>query len=161
SIFRRGPRALPWAFESRPLRVFLAKENHHMQMSFWSHCQGLILRLQQGRAIRRRSLMRQLLRAESLEARALLSSTPAIGPDINPGAGASDPSSLVVIGSTTYFAADDGVHGQELWKSDGTAAGTAMVADINPGGVFSNPANLINVDGTLFFTADDGIHGSE
>jgi len=32
--------------------------------------------------------------------------------------------------------ADDGDFGQELWKSDGTAAGTVMVADINPSGRF-------------------------
>src|SRR6185295_3573578 len=53
------------------------------------------------------------------------------------------------------------VHGQELWRSDGTAAGTVMLKDIKPGSASSNAGNLINVNGTLFFTADDGVHGNE
>jgi hypothetical protein len=36
----------------------------------------------------------------------------------------SNPSALVAIGSTTYFTATDAVQGFELWKSDGTTAGT-------------------------------------
>ena len=32
-----------------------------------------------------------------------------------------------------FFFADDGEHGFELWKTDGTSPGTAMVKDINPG----------------------------
>jgi len=31
-----------------------------------------------------------------------------------------------------FFAANDGITGFELWKSDGTAAGTVLVKDINP-----------------------------
>ena len=33
----------------------------------------------------------------------------------------------------SVFRANDGISGQELWKSDGTAGGTVMVKDINPG----------------------------
>ncbi len=48
----------------------------------------------------------------------------------------------------------------ELWKSDGTEAGTLVVRDINPlGGSF--PRSLVNVNGTLFFAANDGTNGKE
>ena len=133
-----------------------------MNTSFWNHCQGLVRRLQNGRAMLRPRLRRKpSWNVESLETRTLLSSTPAMLADINPGAASSNAYDLVTIASTTYFTADDGVHGQELWKSDGTAAGTSLLADINPGGGSSGPVSLTNVNGTLFFTADDGLHGRE
>ena len=44
----------------------------------------------------------------------------------------SDPSSLTGVGGTLFFTADDGIHGRELWKSDGTKAGTVLVKDIDP-----------------------------
>jgi ELWxxDGT repeat protein len=52
----------------------------------------------------------------------------------------------------SIFAANDGAHGQELWRSNGSPAGTYMVADINPSGG-SYPGEFTNVNGTLFFDA--------
>ena len=68
---------------------------------------------------------------------------------------------MTVVGSTLFFAASDGVHGTELWKSDGTAAGTVMVKDIYPGAVGSYPKNMANVNGTLFYQAFDPHGGYE
>jgi ELWxxDGT repeat protein len=81
--------------------------------------------------------------------------------DINPGSAGSNPGSTIGskptnVNGTLYFPADDGVHGVELWKSDGTAAGTKLVKDISPGTIGSSPAYLTNVNGTLYFTANDG-----
>ncbi len=59
--------------------------------------------------------------------------------DINPGAASSVSTSMIntfgiqVAGNVAYFAADDGVHGQELWITDGTTTGTHIVKDILPG----------------------------
>jgi trimeric autotransporter adhesin len=68
--------------------------------------------------------------------------------------------SFATIGGVLYFAATDGTHGVELWKSNGTASGTKMVKNINPAGD-SSPFGLTNVGGTLFFIANDGTHGVE
>jgi len=51
----------------------------------------------------------------------------------------------------TYFAADDGVHGRELWSTDGTAAGTRMEADLVPGAQPSDPTGLLVHENALWF----------
>lgn len=81
--------------------------------------------------------------------------------DINLTGAGSVPLSLTVVGDTLFFFADDGVHGFEQWVSDGTAAGTHLVADIWPGNSSSFPHDLVTVGDTLFFGADEGIHGDE
>jgi ELWxxDGT repeat protein len=87
--------------------------------------------------------------------------------DIRPGVEGSHPGyvsgkRLVALpGGVVLFAADDGVSGDELWRSDGTEAGTVLVRDISPGSSHSTPLWLTVVDGKAYFSADDGVHGRE
>ena len=95
----------------------------------------------------------------------LFASEPYLVKDINtsPAGSFSIPTKLVEVNGILYFTAFKNQHGRELWKSDGTEAGTVMVKDINPGGGWSSNGleDSINVNGTLFFAADDGVHGQE
>jgi len=48
--------------------------------------------------------------------------------DINPTpAAGSSPGAFIALNNALYFSADDGVTGRELWKTDGTDAGTIQV----------------------------------
>jgi ELWxxDGT repeat protein len=80
--------------------------------------------------------------------------------DLRAGAAGSFPDNLMVLGNTLYFVASDGAGGRELWKSDGSAAGTVRVKDINLDGD-SYPSTLTVVGSTLYFSADDGSSGRE
>ncbi|MEZ4705621.1 MAG: hypothetical protein R3A44_00360 [Caldilineaceae bacterium] len=71
------------------------------------------------------------------------------------------PGPLFACDGELFFGADDGVHGKELWRSDGTAEGTVMVKDIYPGILNSAPDNFMCKGDVLFFTVTDGIHGRE
>lgn len=70
----------------------------------------------------------------------------------------SAPSGFVTINGVTYFAADDGIHGTELWRTDGSSDGTFMVKDINPGQDGSAPRSLTEMGGALYFVAGDREH---
>jgi len=70
-----------------------------------------------------------------------------------PGGG-SDLRGFAQMGSDVYFTATDDTHGTELWRSDGTEAGTVMVKDINPTSD-SGPGDFVSIGSTLYFSADD------
>jgi len=68
---------------------------------------------------------------------------------------------MLNVNGTLFFMGVDNEHGWELWKSDGTRAGTVLVKDIKPGVKNSLPTSMANVNGLLFFSASDSLHGQE
>jgi ELWxxDGT repeat protein len=94
--------------------------------------------------------------------------TPVLVEDINAtGFGASSaPEQFTNVNGTVFFVANDGITGDEVWKSVSPydAASTSQVEDINQNptsAASSFPDQLTNVNGTLFFAADDGASGTE
>jgi ELWxxDGT repeat protein len=80
------------------------------------------------------------------------------------GTAPSDSRGFVELRGLSAFFANDGIAGDALWRTDGTAAGTRQVLDLKEGpadAVEALPANMQAVDGQLFFDADDGTHGRE
>lgn len=86
--------------------------------------------------------------------------------DINPGSGSSFHyrfAEFVAYNGALYFQANDGIHGFELWRTDGTEAGTVLVEDIHtlsPAGN-SNPGRFTVMNNILYFSAYHGLGGSK
>ncbi len=84
--------------------------------------------------------------------------------DLNPGAGSSMRadalSESMRLGEFVYFVADDGLLGEELWRTDGAAA-PEFVGDLTPGAPGSAPRLLAASGDRLFFSALDRAHGRE
>jgi len=82
--------------------------------------------------------------------------------DINPGSTNSSPTGFTVFNGALYFVAADATTGNELWKTDGTDAGTVRVKDINPALLNgSNPTEFTVFNGALYFVATDAAAGRE
>lgn len=71
--------------------------------------------------------------------------------DINTADASSDPKEFVTINNKTYFTANDGMTGYELWVTDGTEAGTKLVKDIVRGADHTYITGMTNLNGTLLF----------
>lgn len=86
------------------------------------------------------------------------SGTSALVKDINPGFADANPDNLTAVGSTLLFVADDRTYGRQLWRSDGTAAGTTMVRDF---GTDANLGSLMASGGKLYFTLGTDLYVSD
>ena len=64
-------------------------------------------------------------------------------------------------GYKAFFAATEDTHGEELWVTDGTVAGTFMVKDINPGASGSDINWMARFNDKVVFAANDGYNGME
>ncbi len=72
------------------------------------------------------------------------------------------PDHIKTVGNTIFFDANAySTTGYELWKTDGTQAGTVLVKDINPGDGWSYPNQMTALNGMLIFVADNGVSGNE
>ena len=60
-----------------------------------------------------------------------------------------------------YFPATTVANGMELWSSDGTAAGTQLVADVNPGPTGSFIFQMTVYNNKVYFVTDHPTYGSE
>jgi ELWxxDGT repeat protein len=87
--------------------------------------------------------------------------------DIVVGAGSSnDVNNYELFSTGTYllFAAKTPTNGVELWRSDGTNAGTNLLLDINSGNAgadSSNPRNFFLLNNTVLFAATNASSGEE
>ncbi|WP_206208978.1 Ig-like domain-containing protein [Vogesella mureinivorans] len=65
-------------------------------------------------------------------------------------------------GGKVIFQANTDAKGVELWITDGTSAGTRLLADINPGTESSNAGGFTNLgNGKTLFYANNGTNGNE
>lgn len=79
------------------------------------------------------------LSGERLEARQLMAADVQLLRDVNQTPLDLEPGFLGVAGDYAYFRAADNAHGSELWRTDGTTAGTQLVRDLQPGWRGSDP----------------------
>lgn len=91
-------------------------------------------------------------------------SAPFLVRDLNPvlATASSNPRAFVALSPTrTLFFATTVSEGAELWRTDGTAAGTALVRDLAPGEASSVTGSMVALNGVAYFAATTPQAGTE
>lgn len=60
-----------------------------------------------------------------------------------------------------FFTASTAATGREIFRTDGTRAGTGLVKDVNPGSAHGHIGSYEILNNELFFGGNDGVHGKE
>lgn len=84
--------------------------------------------------------------------------------DLNPGPGNGVDLSArrgTVYGGRLWLAGDDGAHGFEVWSTDGTDAGTAMLLDAYQGLAPASPSGFVAAGSSLFYLGYSDAAGFE
>ena len=81
--------------------------------------------------------------------------------DIYSGSNSSNATFGPILNGKMLFSASTAAAGNELWITDGTAAGTTMVKDIRTGSDSSYPGNMTSAGDKVYFRANDGTNGLE
>ena len=71
------------------------------------------------------------------------------------------PQTFFALEDQLFFVAESKHLGRELWKTDGTEAGTMLVKDINLGAASSSISNFVQYKGKVYFTANDNIKSQQ
>lgn len=74
------------------------------------------------------------------------------GPGLNENFG----NDYCVMNNVLYFTANDGIHGYELWRTDGTELGTFMIKDMTAGALNSNIGSFCTFENKVFFVLGGG-----
>lgn len=94
----------------------------------------------------------------------ILGTRPYYSPDsefVSATEGSSPGKTIPLQNSRVLFSATDGIHGSELWTSDGSSEGTAMLSDLTPGALSSAFSGGVTLNGAALFGFASNGQGEE
>ncbi len=85
--------------------------------------------------------------------------------DINAGSESSNPANFILYNDKVYFTAYDPTHGEEIWSTDGTEAGTTLAIETidgtDPSSGYGTGTMIAALNGKLYFSLDGAVYVSD